>query len=131
VGEASCALPRPGRRLPLPCPYRTLGDFAETVPVGRLPPEVCRPLPVAGYRTHNGSKVQWQEYSTGIEIVTTREQYIRLYANHLGLTTRKRGRVIGLFWRYGDRRKIGEYKTWSAVKRALTKLTVKDTEGNV
>ena len=29
------------------------------------------------------------------------EKFIRMYANHLALTTRKRGRVIALFWRYG------------------------------
>jgi len=60
----------------------------------------------------------------------TREKEIRLYANHLGLTARKRGRVIGLFWRYGDRRKIGEHGTWGAVEQALTRITAGDIEGN-
>ncbi len=56
---------------------------------------------------------------------------IRLYANHLALTTRKREHVISLFWRYGDRRKLGEYRTWAGVERALRKITVEDLEGNL
>ena len=51
-----------------------------------------------------------------------KEKFTRRYANHLALTTRKRGNVISLYWRYGDHRKIGEYRTWSAVHRALKKL---------
>lgn len=58
------------------------------------------------------------------------EKKVRMYANHLALTARKSGRVIGLYWRYGDRRKIGEYRSWVAVNRALRKITTDDLEGN-
>ena len=69
-------------------------------------------------------------HKRAIKNTVSSEKHIRMYANHLALTTRKRGRVIGLFWRYGDRRKIGEYRSWGAVERALTKITDDDLEGN-
>jgi len=58
------------------------------------------------------------------------EKFVRTYANHLALTVRRRGRVLALHRRYGDRRKLGEYRTWHAVERALRAITVDDLEGN-
>jgi hypothetical protein len=58
------------------------------------------------------------------------EKSVRTYANHLALSVHRRGRVLALHWRYGDRRKIGAYRTWHAVERALRAITVDDLEGN-
>jgi hypothetical protein len=44
---------------------------------------------------------------------------IRLYANHLALTVRRRGSLLELFERYGEKRKIGTYRSWRAVERAI------------
>jgi hypothetical protein len=54
----------------------------------------------------------------------TDEKRIRLYANHLGLTVRCRGESLELWERggglYGDRKaKIGTYRSWPAVERAV------------
>jgi hypothetical protein len=58
------------------------------------------------------------------------EKKVRTYAIHLGLTTREQGGVISLHWRYGDRRKLGEHRSWVEVNQALTKITVDDLTGN-
>jgi len=47
------------------------------------------------------------------------ERAIRKYAVHLGLVVRRRGSVLALYERYDQKRKIGEYRTWAAVKRAM------------
>jgi hypothetical protein len=47
------------------------------------------------------------------------EQDIRNYALHLALMVRKRGSVMALYKRYDPKRKIGEYRTWAAVERAI------------
>lgn len=47
------------------------------------------------------------------------ERDIRNYANHLALTVPGRGSVLALYERYDERRKIGEYRTLAAVKRAI------------
>ncbi len=43
----------------------------------------------------------------------------RQYALHLALIVRRRGNVLTLYERYGDRAKIGAFRTWSAVERAI------------
>jgi hypothetical protein len=43
-----------------------------------------------------------------------RDRAIRKYALHLALMVRRRGRVLTLY-----DRKIGEYRTWAAVERAI------------
>lgn len=45
----------------------------------------------------------------------------RQYALHLGLIVRRRGNTLTLFERYGDRTKIGAFRTWSAVERAIVR----------
>ena len=49
------------------------------------------------------------------------ERAIRAYAVHLGLMVRRRGSVLALYERYSQKRKIGEYRTWGAVKRAIVR----------
>jgi hypothetical protein len=49
------------------------------------------------------------------------ERGIRLYANHLALTVRRRGSMLDLFERYGERTKIGTYRSWLAVRLAIEK----------
>ena len=44
------------------------------------------------------------------------ERAIRNYALHLGLIVRRRGSVLALYERYDQKRKIGEHRTWAAVK---------------
>jgi hypothetical protein len=39
------------------------------------------------------------------------ERAIHAYAVHLGLMVRRRGSVLALYKRYGQKRKIGEYRT--------------------
>jgi hypothetical protein len=41
------------------------------------------------------------------------------YALHLALMVRRRDSVLALYERHGERRKIGEYRTWSAVGSAI------------
>jgi hypothetical protein len=47
------------------------------------------------------------------------ERSIRLYANYLALTSRRRGSVLDLLERYGERTKIGTYRSWKAVERGI------------
>jgi hypothetical protein len=47
------------------------------------------------------------------------ERAIRNYALHLALMVRRRGSVLALYERYDPKRKIGEYRTWAAVERAV------------
>jgi hypothetical protein len=47
------------------------------------------------------------------------ERAIRNYTLHLGLMVRRRDSVLTLYERYDQKRKIGEYRTWAAVKRAI------------
>jgi hypothetical protein len=48
-----------------------------------------------------------------------REKRVRLYANHLALTVRRRGAGLTLYERYGDKKKIGTFRSWSTVERAI------------
>jgi hypothetical protein len=47
------------------------------------------------------------------------ERDIRNYALHLALMVRRRSSVLALYERYDPKRKIGEYRTWAAVERAI------------
>jgi hypothetical protein len=47
------------------------------------------------------------------------ERAIRNYALHLGLIVRRRGSVLALYERYDQKRKIGEYRSWTPVRRAI------------
>jgi hypothetical protein len=47
------------------------------------------------------------------------QRAIRNYALHLGLMVRRRGSVLALYERYDQKRKIGEYRTWAPVRRAI------------
>jgi hypothetical protein len=51
------------------------------------------------------------------------ERAIRNYALHLALMVRRRGSMLALYERYDsgrqEKRKIGEYRTWAAVERAI------------
>lgn len=55
------------------------------------------------------------------------ERAIRNFALHLALMVRRRGRMLALYERYegqrlsGTKRKIGEYRTWPAVERAIVR----------
>ena len=49
------------------------------------------------------------------------ERAIRNYALHLALMVRRRGSVLALYERYDQKRKIGEYRTWAAVERAIVR----------
>ena len=51
------------------------------------------------------------------------ERAIRAYAVHLGLMVRRRSGVLALYERYGQKRKIGEYRTWGSVKRAIVRYS--------
>jgi hypothetical protein len=57
----------------------------------------------------------------GREVSLYGEHKVRLYANHLALTVRRRGSALDLFERYGKRTKIGTYWSWLAVRRAFEK----------
>ena len=49
-----------------------------------------------------------------------RERAIRAYALHLALMVRRHDGMLALYEPYGEkRRKIGEYRTWADVERAL------------
>lgn len=52
-------------------------------------------------------------------MVGNTERNIRDYALHLALIVRRQGEKLALFERYGERAKIGTFRTWPAVKRAL------------
>jgi hypothetical protein len=52
------------------------------------------------------------------------ELKIRNLALHLALCVRRDGSRLVLRKRYGDRQKIGAYRTWEAVNRALEKYLV-------
>ena len=58
----------------------------------------------------------------------TYEKRVRLYANHLALTVRRRGNVFTLSARYGAKRNIGEFRSYAAIERALMKLEVEDID---
>jgi hypothetical protein len=47
--------------------------------------------------------------------------WTRQYALHTALIVRRRGNALTLFERYGDRTKIGTFRTWSAVERAIVR----------
>jgi hypothetical protein len=47
------------------------------------------------------------------------ERAIRNHALHLALIVRRRGSVLALYERYDPKRKIGEYRTWTAVNLAI------------
>jgi hypothetical protein len=47
------------------------------------------------------------------------EKGIRNFALHLALEVRNRGGLLVLRERYGKRKKIGTYRTWPAVGRAV------------
>lgn len=47
------------------------------------------------------------------------ERPIRDYALHLALIVRKQGDALALFERYDKKRKIGTFRSWSAVERAI------------
>jgi hypothetical protein len=49
------------------------------------------------------------------------ERAIRNYALHLALMVRRRGSVLALYERSDQKRKIGEYRTWAAVERAIVR----------
>ena len=44
---------------------------------------------------------------------------IRLFAEHIALIVRQRGDVLTLSERYGGKKKMGTYRSWPAVERAL------------
>jgi hypothetical protein len=56
------------------------------------------------------------------------EKFVRLYANHLALTIRRRGKVLTLWKRYIPKQKLGEYRSFAAVERALRQFTVEELE---
>jgi hypothetical protein len=41
-------------------------------------------------------------------------------AEHLALIVRQRGKVLSLYERYEPHRKIGDFRSWQAVARALS-----------
>jgi hypothetical protein len=43
----------------------------------------------------------------------------RQYAQHLGLTVRRQGNKLMLRERYRAKKKIGEFRSWSAVEREI------------
>jgi hypothetical protein len=47
------------------------------------------------------------------------ERKVPAYANHLALTVRKDGNALLLSERYGKKRKIGTFRSWAAVERAI------------
>jgi hypothetical protein len=49
------------------------------------------------------------------------ERAVRNYALHLALMVRRRGSMLALYERYDPKRKIGEYRTWAAVERAIVR----------
>ena len=49
------------------------------------------------------------------------ERRIRDYALHLALMVRRQGNALALFERYDQKKKIGTFRSWSAVERAIEK----------
>jgi hypothetical protein len=49
----------------------------------------------------------------------TREQRVRLYANHLGLTVRGGNGAFKLVERYGKKREIGTYRSVDTLERGI------------
>jgi hypothetical protein len=49
------------------------------------------------------------------------EKSVLMYADHLPFTVRKRGKLIMLTRRYGDKVRLGPFRSWAAVERALDK----------
>ena len=47
------------------------------------------------------------------------ERAIRNYALCLGMIVRRRSSAPALYERYDQKRKIGEYRTWAPVRRAI------------
>jgi hypothetical protein len=56
------------------------------------------------------------------------EKRIRLYANHLALTVRRRGETLELWERYDRKAKIGSYRSWPAVERAIVRYGDQELE---
>jgi hypothetical protein len=52
-------------------------------------------------------------------MTTKKEKEIRNYALYLALLVRRRGDVLTLSERYPPKRKIGQYRSWAAVDRAI------------
>ena len=50
---------------------------------------------------------------------TRGERFVRNYALHLALIVRRRGDKLVLFERYSPRRKLGSYRSWHAVEKAV------------
>ena len=48
--------------------------------------------------------------------MTAREKEVRQYASRLALTIRKRGNILVLSERYGQKKKIGEFRSFAAVE---------------
>ena len=53
--------------------------------------------------------------------MTGRERDVRDYAAHMALLLRKRGSVLTLQEKNSPRRKLGKYRSWIAVERAIEK----------
>ena len=53
--------------------------------------------------------------------MTGRERDVRDYAAHMALQLRKRGSVLTLQEKNSPRRKLGKYRSWIAVERAIEK----------
>ena len=51
----------------------------------------------------------------------TRERRIRLYANHLALTVRCHNGEFKLSERYGEKRKIGTYRSLGTLERGIVR----------
>jgi predicted RNA polymerase sigma factor len=45
--------------------------------------------------------------------------WIRELARHVALAVRRRGTTLTLYERYGERTKIGTFRTWAALERAI------------
>ena len=48
---------------------------------------------------------------------------IRRFAEHVALIVRRQDDVLTLSERYGDKKKIGSYRSWPAVEQALWRYT--------
>ena len=60
-----------------------------------------------------------------------RERAIRNHALQLALMVRSHGSMLALYERYGGKqRKIGEYRTWADVERALVRYSDKRLRDN-
>jgi hypothetical protein len=53
-------------------------------------------------------------------MMTNAERAARNYALHLAMKVRRRGRELWLFECYGNRQKFGPFRSWRAVKRAIS-----------